>query len=66
MRGRQAVVAAAKASEYRPLLFPCNQEGGMPAALKRRIGQRNTRFRLGADDGGDPAVALREHHIAWK
>ena len=36
----------------------------MPAALERRIGQRDARFGFGANDGGDPPVALREHRSA--
>ena len=65
-RCRQAVVATAKPLEDRPLLFSRDQEGRMPAALERRIGQRDTRFGLGADDGGNPLVAFREHRVAWE
>ena len=57
-RRRQLVVAVTKSGECRPLFFPGDQEDRVPAALKHRIGQCDARFGLGADDGGDPTVAL--------
>ena len=56
---RQAVVATAKSFEYRPLLISRDQEGRVPAAFERRIGQCDTRFRLSANDGGNPLIAFR-------
>ena len=40
---------------------PNHQEGCIPAAFQRGIGQRDARFGFSADDGGGPTVALGEH-----
>ena len=63
---RLAHSAAAKPVEDCALLFPYDQKGRVPAALECRIGQRDARFGLSADDGGDPPVALHEHGRAWE
>ena len=58
MRRRQAVVAATEPTEDRPLPFPRDQEGRVPAALERWIRQRDARFGLCTYNGSSPPVAF--------
>jgi len=60
-RAAQIVVAAVKLAKYRVLLFHPDQKYCVSAASDRRIGQRDARFGLSADDGGAPSVELCKH-----
>src|SRR4051812_48513869 len=59
--GRQSLIALAHALDDRMLVGAGHEERHGSAARDRRKGQRNARFRFGADDRSNPGRLLVEH-----